>query len=87
MTVDPVDPVRERRARIARLAAAGKRLGYTLFLLATVVLIAGLLTTFSEAVAVTVVACLLVGSAVLAPAIIFAYATKAAERQDRERGM
>lgn len=82
-----VDPVRQQRARIDRLASTGKRLGFALFGLATVVLVAGLLTTFSDLVAAVVVACLVAGSIVLAPAIIFGYATKAAERQDRERGL
>ncbi|CAN5180154.1 hypothetical protein BH24ACT1_BH24ACT1_03010 [soil metagenome] len=82
-----VDPVRRQRVRVARLASAGKRLGFALFGLAMVVFVAGLLTTFSDSVANTVVACLLVGSLILAPAIILGYATKAAERQDRERGL
>lgn len=82
-----VDPVRRRRAQVARLASAGKRLGFALFGLATVVLVTGLLTTFSAGVSAVVVACLVAGSIVLAPAIIFGYATKAAERQDRERGL
>jgi hypothetical protein len=81
------DPVRQQRARLSRLASAGKRLGFALFGLATVVLIVGLLTTFTEGVSGVVVACLLMGSLVLAPAIILSYATKAAERQDRERGL
>lgn len=81
------DPVRARRAQVARAASAGKRLGFLLFAVATVVLVAGLLTTFSDAVAATVVSCLLLGSAVLAPSIILSYATRAAERQDRERGV
>jgi hypothetical protein len=34
----------------------------------------------------TVVACLIVGSAVLAPAIVLGYAARAAEREDREAG-
>jgi hypothetical protein len=33
-----------------------------------------------------IVACLVVGSIVLAPAIVFAYAVKAADREDREAG-
>jgi F0F1-type ATP synthase membrane subunit c/vacuolar-type H+-ATPase subunit K len=33
-----------------------------------------------------VVACLIVGSAVLAPAIVLGYAARAAEREDREAG-
>ncbi len=82
-----LDPVRQQRARLSRLASAGKRLGFALFGLATVVLVAGLLTTFSDGVSAVVVACLVVGSLVLAPGIILGYATKAAERQDRERGV
>lgn len=81
------DPVRRRRATIDRLAVAGKRLGYLLFLAATVILVAGLATTFNDAVATAVVSCLVAGSAVLAPAIIFGYATRSAERQDRQRGL
>lgn len=81
------DPVRQQRARVAQLAAVGKRVGFALFGGAMVVFVVGLLTTFSDAVADTVVACLVVGSVVLAPAIILGYATKAAERQDRERGL
>ena len=81
------DPVRARRAQIARLAATGKRIGYLLFLAATVVLIAGLATTFTATLSRVVVACLVAGSLVLAPAIVLAYATRAAERQDRERGL
>jgi hypothetical protein len=34
-----------------------------------------------------IVAALLIGSVVLAPAIVFGYAVKAAEREDRERGL
>ncbi|CAN5814032.1 hypothetical protein BH23ACT1_BH23ACT1_10510 [soil metagenome] len=82
-----VDPVRRQRAQVARVASAGKRLGFALFGLAIVVFVIGLATTFSDVVADTVVACLIVGSAVLAPALILGYATKAAERQDRERGI
>ncbi|MGI8758434.1 MAG: hypothetical protein ACR2K0_03930, partial [Acidimicrobiales bacterium] len=77
------DPVRQRRAFAARLASRGKRLGFTLFLVATGVLVVGLTTTFSDAVSRIVIACLVLGSLVLAPAIILGYATKAAERQDR----
>lgn len=80
------DPVRAQRAVVERWATAAKRLGYGLFTLAIVVFVAGLLTTFSDAVSVIVLACVIVGSIVLAPAIILGYATKAAERADRERG-
>jgi hypothetical protein len=38
-------------------------------------------------VVAVVVACLLAGSALLLPSIILGYAVKAAEREDRERGL
>ena len=34
-----------------------------------------------------IIGCLVVGSIVLAPAIVFGYAVSAAERDDRERGL
>lgn len=82
-----VDPVREQRARLARLASRGKRIGYLLFLIAAVAFAAGLAAEFTAGVAATATACLIVGSIVLAPSIILAYAARAAERQDRERGV
>ena len=78
------DPVRERRARIARLSKAGKRIGYSLFLLAIVAFVAGVLTDFPGPLVTLVILCLVVGSVVLAPAIVFAYGVRAAEREDRE---
>ncbi len=81
------DPVRERRARIARLVVAGQRVGYGLFGLAVVAFVVGFAVGFSGAFVALVVGCLVVGSIVLAPAIVFGYAVKAAEREDRERGL
>jgi membrane-bound ClpP family serine protease len=83
----PVDPVRERRALIARWVALGQRTGYGLFLLATVLFVVGFATGFDGPVGPTIVACLIIGSLVLAPAIVFGYAVKAADREDRERGL
>ena len=80
------DPVRERRARIARIVDAGQRVGYGLFAVAIVAFVIGAVASFPGWTVVTVVASLLVGSIVLAPAIVFGYAVKAAERDDRERG-
>ncbi|GAC1385856.1 MAG: hypothetical protein NVSMB4_13100 [Acidimicrobiales bacterium] len=79
------DPTLARRARIARLTEVGQRLGYALFGLAIVAFVVGAVRGFDGATVATVTACLLVGSAVLAPAIVFGYAVKAAEREDRER--
>jgi len=81
-----VDPVRERRARIARIVVLGQRVGYGLFTVAIVGFVIGFIVGFDGGFVGVIVGCLLVGSAVLAPAIVFGYAVKAAERDDRERG-
>jgi hypothetical protein len=79
------DPVLERRARAARYAALGKRIGYSLFLAAIVAFVAGAIAGFSSPYVTLVVACIGVGSVLLAPAIVIAYGVKSAEREDRTR--
>jgi hypothetical protein len=81
------DPVRDRRARIARLAEGGQRIGYLCFAVAIVAFFVGLVGDFDDTVVTVIVLTMAVGSAVLAPAIVFGYAVKAAEREDRERGL
>lgn len=78
------DPVLVRRQRIAGLVQTGKQVGYGLFALAVVLFFVGMISGFTTAITNTTVACLLVGSVVLAPAIVFGYAVKAAEREDRD---
>ncbi|MEY2421389.1 MAG: hypothetical protein QOI95_1456 [Acidimicrobiaceae bacterium] len=80
------DPVLARRARIAKLTELGQRIGYSLFGLAIVLFIVGFVGGYSDLLVALIVGCLGVGSAVLAPAIVFGYAVKAAEREDRELG-
>lgn len=80
------DPVRARRARIARAVEVAQRLGYALFGVAVVAFVVGFATGFDGVTVTIVVAALLVGSVVLAPAIVLGYAVKAAEREDREQG-
>ena len=78
------DPVLMRRRRIASLVRFGKTGGYGLFLIACIafaVLIINKPTTFLTTVIVT---CLGVGSILLAPAIVFGYGVKAAEREERQ---
>ena len=81
------DPIRQRRARIARLVQAGQRVGYALFGLAIVLFVVGFVGDFSDGIAAAIAVCLFAGSVVLAPAIIFGYAVRAAEREDRDRGV
>ena len=86
MSPADVDPIRARRARIARLVEIGQRVGYGLFGVAIVGFVIGAATGFGDASTTVVVAALVIGSLVLAPAIVFGYAVKAAEREDRELG-
>jgi hypothetical protein len=81
------DPVRARRARVARGVAATSRVGYLLWLAALVLFVVGLVSQFPSGVAAGVVVCLVAGCVLLAPAIVLGYAVRAAEREDRERGL
>ena len=83
---DATDPVLERRRRIAWLVQLGQRTGYGLFGLAMVLFVVGLVAGFGGAVTTGIVLAIVIGSIVLAPAIVFGYAVKAAERDDREQG-
>lgn len=80
---DAGDAVLVRRARIAAWVEIGQRLGYSLFLVAVVVFVVGFSIGYAGWMVTTIVASLVTGSIVLAPAIVFGYAVKAAEREDR----
>jgi membrane-bound ClpP family serine protease len=80
------DPVLERRIRIAKLVKAGKRVGYSLFLLAMILFFIGVAASFSSALTNVIVAALVIGSLVLAPAIVMGYAVRSAHREDHEMG-
>lgn len=62
------------------------RLGYLCFGVAIVTFVIGFIVSFNAAVSTIVITSLIVGSALLAPAIVLGYAVKAAERDDREQG-
>ena len=81
------DPVRAKRARVAKLVELGQRVGYGLFGLAIVLFVYGFIGGYTSVLTTSIVASMIVGSIVLAPAIVFGYAVKAAEREDRERGL
>ncbi len=78
------DPVLARRARITRWVVLGQRVGYGLFAVAVVAFVAGFVAGFRGWVVTMIVAALVAGSLVLAPAIVFGYGVKAADRADRE---
>ena len=81
------DPVRARRKRIAKYTKLANRVGYLCWGVAVVTFIIGFVGSFNDTVSTIVITSLIVGSVLLAPAIILGYAIKAAEREDRERGV
>ena len=81
------DPVRARRAQVAKWTALANRVGYVVLALAVVLFFVALAAGFSSVFAGLVIACLVVSGVLLAPSIVLGYAVKAAERDDRERGL
>jgi hypothetical protein len=86
-TPPSTDPVRARRARIARWSLLANRVGYLFVALAVALFFIAFAVGFSSTMATLVLASLIIGCALLAPSIIIGYAVKAAERDDRERGI
>ena len=81
------DPVRVRRQQVAKWTLIANRVGYLLFGVAIAVFFIGFAIGFTGALVAIVVGTMIVGSLLLAPAIVLGYAVKAAEREDRERGL
>jgi hypothetical protein len=73
-----------RRRQIARIIAIAMRIGYVLFGLFMVLIIVGFVTGFPSGVVRAATVCLIAGTLVLAPAMTFTYAVKAAEREDAD---
>jgi predicted membrane-bound spermidine synthase len=81
------DPVAERRARIAHWVGLAKRVGYLLLLAAIVLFTIAAITGFPSGL-VTATIVTLVGACVVLPVpIVLGYGLRAAEREDRERGI
>lgn len=80
------DPVLRKRAAAQRLASLGQRVGYALFGIAIVAFVIGAVTDFAGPVVGIVVASLVAGSVILAPAIVLGYAVKAAAREESGGG-
>jgi heme/copper-type cytochrome/quinol oxidase subunit 3 len=81
------DPVRARRAQIARWSLLANRIGYLLFGLAIALFVIAFAISFNPTMVTLITICLVVGSILLAPSIVLGYAVKAAEKEDRERGV
>jgi hypothetical protein len=77
------DPVLARRARVARLTAAGKRVGYGLLLVAIATFVWGAAAGFTRAVTAVFAVAMAGCTMILAPSIVFAYGVRAAEREER----
>ena len=82
-----VDPVRARRQKIAKYTLLANRVGYLFYALAIATFVIGFAISFNGTVSAIVIGSLIIGSILLAPAIVLGYAVKAAEREDRERGL
>lgn len=78
------DPILAKRARVARLVSLAIRVGYVLFAVATVLFFWALFTRFTSTLATATTVCLILGSLVLAPAMVIKYMVKAADRADRD---
>ena len=87
MTSPTHDPVRARRQRIAHLNLLANRIGYLLWALAISCFVMAFAFGFKGPLVTAVVVLLIAGSVLLAPSIIIGYAVKAAERDDREKGL
>ena len=85
--MESADPVRARRARVARWTRVANRAGYVLLAVALALFFVALATGFSATMASLVIAALVAAFVLLAPSIVLGYAVKAAEREDRERGL
>ena len=80
------DPVRARRAKIAHWTLLANRVGYLFFVAAIVSFVLAFAFGFTATMSTIIITSLVIGSILLAPAIVLGYAVKAADRDDRERG-
>jgi hypothetical protein len=82
-----VDLVRAKREKVAKYTLLANRIGYLFFAVAIATFVIGFAVSFNGAVSAIVIGSVIAGSILLAPAIVLGYAVKAAERDDRERGL
>lgn len=80
------DPVRARRIQVYKAMRLAKRVAYLCFLASIAAVAYGLLVELTGLVTGIATAFLLLGSVLLAPAVIIGYSINAAEREDRAAG-
>lgn len=78
------DPIRVKRAKVADLVSKGIRLGSGFYVLASVVFFVAFMTGFTTTATIIIIGAMAIGSLFLAPALVFKYGVKAAERADRD---
>ena len=81
------DPVLERRARIAAAVGLAKRIGYLLLLAAVVLFVLAAVNSFPTGLVTASIVALVAACVVLPAPIVLGYGLRAAEREDRERGI
>lgn len=81
------DLVRARRQKVAKYTLLANRIGYLFYAVAVATFVIGFAVSFNGLVSGVVIGSLVIGSVLLAPAIVLGYGIKAAERDDRERGL
>jgi hypothetical protein len=86
-TAHEVDPVRVKRALVAKWTLLANRVGYLFVALAMALFFMAFAFGFTAAMATLVIISLTIGCTLLAPSIVLGWAVKAAERDDRERGL
>lgn len=86
-TSEAADPVRARRQQVARWTLLANRIGYLFLALSMALFVIAFVIGFTPTMATLVIVPLLISFVLLAPSIVLGYAVKAAERDDRERGV
>lgn len=81
------DPVRARRKLVAKYNLLANRIGYIFWAISISCFVMAFALGFKGPLVTVVIVTLIIGSILLAPSIIIGYAVKAAERDDRERGL
>jgi hypothetical protein len=82
-----LDPVRVRRAKIAKWTLLANRIGYLFVGLSMALFLMAFLFGFTAVMATLVIVALVIGCVLLLPSIVLGYGIKAANRDDRERGI
>lgn len=79
--------MRERRARIAKWTLVANRVGYLFFAMAIALFVMAFAFGFKGPIVTAITVSMVLGSILLAPAIVLGYAVKAAEKDDISRGL